>query len=159
MTTAYDFQLTTLKGEPLPLAQFSGRPTILINTASQCGFTPQYADLQLLWDEFKDQGLNVLGIPCNDFGRQEPDTDSTLAAFCQRAYGITFPMTGKIHVRGEGIHPLYAWLATQGGYFSRPRWNFHKYLINRDGKMMDWFASITNPKAARFRHAIERLIA
>ena len=158
MTTAYDFQLTTVDGAPLPLANFSGKPLLLVNTASKCGYTPQYADLQKLWDEFTTRGLIVLGVPCNDFGGQEPESESAIAAFCQRAFGITFPMTAKIHVRGAHRHPLYTWLASQGGFISRPRWNFHKYLIGRDGKMADWFSSMTRPSASRLRAAVQSLL-
>ena len=158
MTDVYDFQLTALDGTPLPLANFRGLPILLVNTASECAYTPQYADLQKLWDEFKARGLVVLGAPSDDFGRQEPGTEPTIAAFCQRAFGITFPMTAKVHVRGAQCHPLYAWLAREGGWISRPRWNFHKYLIGRDGKMADWFASMTRPAASRCRAAIERLL-
>lgn len=158
MTTAYDFQLTRIDGAPLPLASFSGKPVLLVNTASQCGHTPQYAELQKLWDEFKSRGLIVLGVPCDDFGGQEPDTESGIAAFCERMFAITFPMTSKIHVRGAERHPLYTWLATQSSLLARPRWNFHKYLIGRDGQMADWFASMTRPTASRFRAAIERLL-
>ena len=158
MTTAHDFHLTTIDGAALPLANFSGKPVLLVNTASKCGYTPQYADLQKLWDEFKSQGLTVLGVPCNDFGGQEPETESAIIAFCQRAFGITFPMTSKVHVRGAQRHPLYTWLATQGGFFSRPRWNFHKYLIGRDGKMVDWFSSMTRPNTSRLRAAVQSLL-
>lgn len=158
MTDVYEFQLTALVGAPFSLADFRGRPLLLVNTASRCGFTPQYAELQKLWEEFKSRDLIVLGIPCNDFGRQEPDGEATIAAFCQRAFGVTFPMTAKVHVRGAQRHPLYAWLAAQGGWFTHPRWNFHKYLIGRDGKMADWFASMTSPTASRLRAAIERVL-
>ncbi len=158
MTTAYDFQLTTIEGAPLPLASFSGKPVLLVNTASKCGYTPQYAELQKLWDEFKSRDLTVLGVPCNDFGGQEPETESAIIAFCQRAFGITFPLTAKVHVRGAARHPLYTWLAAQGGFLSRPRWNFHKYLIGRDGKVADWFSSMTRPTAGRFRAAIQSIL-
>lgn len=155
--TAYDFQLRSLDGYLLPLASYRGRPMVIVNTASRCGFTPQYADLQTLWTEFKDRGLIVLGVPCNDFGRQEPGDAAMIAAFCQRAFGVNFPMAAKVHVRGNDTHPLYRWLGKQGGALSKPRWNFHKYLIDRDGRMRDWFACVTSPRSKRFRSAIEGL--
>ena len=158
MTTAYDFHLTTIGGAPLPFASFTGKPVLLVNTASQCGHTPQYAELQKLWDEFKSRGLIVLGAPCDDFGGQEPNTESGIAAFCERNFGVTFPLTSKIHVRGAQRHPLYAWLAAQGSLISRPRWNFHKYLIGRNGEMVDWFASLTRPSASRLKAAIQSLL-
>jgi len=155
---AYDFNLTSLDGSPLPFANFRGKPVLLVNTASHCAYTAQYAHLQTLWEEFRSDGLVVLGAPCNDFGGQEPDVESAITVFCQRAFGITFPMTAKLHVRGTERHPLYAWLASEGGFLSRPRWNFHKYLIGRDGEMTDWFASRTSPTASRLRAAIQRLL-
>ena len=156
--TAHDFTLNTLDGKPLPLKSFDGRPVVIVNTASKCGFTPQYAALQELWSDYKDRGLVVLGVPCNDFGNQEPGDASEIGAFCQRNYGVEFPMAAKVHVRGPEIDPLYKWLATQGGWFSRPHWNFHKYFIGRDGRVKDWFSTFTSPTAYKFRSAVGTLL-
>ena len=157
--TTHDFQLNTLDGKPLPLKSFAGKPVLIVNTASQCGFTPQYADLQDLWRHYKDRGLVVLGVPCNDFGKQEPGDSAAIGAFCQKNYGVEFPMAAKVHVKGPGIDPLYKWLAAQGGWLSRPHWNFHKYLIGGDGRVKDWFSTFTNPKAPRFRRAIDSVLS
>ncbi|TAL04924.1 MAG: glutathione peroxidase [Rhodospirillaceae bacterium] len=158
MPTAFDFSFIDLQGRPFPLGQFSGRPMVVVNTASKCGFTPQYAGLEALWRSRRDHGLVVLGVPCNDFGGQEPGDASTIAAFCDRTYGVDFPLTAKVHVRGPETHPLFQWLAQEGGYFSRPRWNFYKYLIGRDGCLHDWFGSITPPGAGRFVKAVEKIV-
>lgn len=156
--TAYDFSLDTLAGEPLPLSQFEGKPILLVNTASKCGFTPQYEELQALWSHYKPRGLVVIGAPCNDFGRQEPGSADEIRSFCAANYGVSFPMTAKLHVRGGEIHPLFAWLAEQGGLLSRPRWNFYKYVISRDGRLRTWFTSVTKPMSGRMRTAVDRVV-
>ena len=158
-TTAFDFEFHSLRGKPLPLKEFAGKPVIIVNTASKCGFTPQYAGLEALWQKHKDDGLVIIGVPCNQFGRQEPGTADDITSFCQINYGVDFPMTEKVDVKGTGAHPLFQWLAAQGGYWSRPRWNFYKYLITRDGSLETWFASSTRPDSRRFETAVSRLIA
>jgi len=155
MTTAYDFRFDKLDGGALPLSQFKGQPLVIVNTASQCGFTPQYAQLQTLWRENRDKGLVVLGVPCNDFGAQEPGDAATIAAFCAGTYGVDFPLTAKVHVRGPHAHPLFEWLGREGGFLSRPRWNFYKYLIGRNGELLAWFSSLTSPSAGRFQSAVD----
>jgi glutathione peroxidase len=158
--TAYAFDFTNLGGEPLPLRQFAGRPMVIVNTASKCGFTPQYAGLQAVWQRNKDRGLVVLGVPSNDFANQEPGGSAEIASFCAVNYGVDFPLTGKVHVRGSEAHPLFQWLARQGGLLSpRPRWNFFKYLIDRNGEFVTWFTSLTPPHSSRFGRALDRLIA
>ncbi len=156
--TAYDYSLATLAGEPIELSRFAGKPILLVNTASKCGFTPQYEGLQALWSHYRARGLTVIGAPCNDFGNQEPATDADIKAFCTTNYGVSFPMAAKLHVRGPQAHPLFAWLAEQGGVLSRPRWNFYKYLIGRDGSLQTWFSSLTKPMSGRLRTAIDRVI-
>ncbi len=156
--TLYEFELNTLAGGPLPLRQFEGRPLLLVNTASKCGFTPQYEGLQALWSLYGPRGLTVIGAPCNDFGSQEPLGGEDIRAFCAANYGVSFPMTAKLHVRGSRIHPLFAWLAAQGGLLSRPRWNFYKYLIGADGRLRTWFTSVTPPMSGRLRGAVERAL-
>ena len=156
--TAYDFELSALDGKPMPLRQFAGHPLVIVNTASECGFTPQYEGLQTLWREFKDSGLIVLAVPSNDFGAQEPGDAGEIAAFCTAKFAVDFPVAAKRPVRGPAADPLFQWLAAEGGFFARPRWNFYKYLIGRDGRLADWFASATKPNAAKFRRAVQRIV-
>ncbi len=156
--TAFDFRLTSLQGETLDLGDYAGKPLVLVNTASKCGFTPQYRGLQAIWSQYQDRGLTVIGVPSNDFGRREPGDESEIGAFCSRNYGVTFPMTEKLHVRGPETHPLFQWLAREGGMLSRPRWNFFKFVIARDGSLATWFSSITSPDSARLRQAIDRVV-
>jgi glutathione peroxidase len=154
---AHDFTLPGLAGTDLPLRQFAGRAVLLVNTASRCGFTPQYTGLQTLWTEYKARGLTVLGVPCNDFGGQEPGSAAEIGAFCT-ARRVDFPMAGKISVRGPERHPLYAWLAAEGGLLSVPRWNFYKYLIGPDGELRGWFTSVTSAGSGRLRRAVKRTV-
>ncbi len=157
--SAFDFTLTSLRGQPLPLRDFAGRPLLVVNTASRCGFTPQYAGLQALWAEFGPRGLAVLGVPSNDFGKQEPGTADEIAEFCAVNYGVGFPMAAKVPVSGRDAHPLFRWLGDQGGLLSRPRWNFYKYLVGRDGQLSTWFGSTTAPASPRLRAAVEGALA
>lgn len=157
MSGAYDFRFDALHGGAMPLSRFAGQPLLIVNTASRCGFTPHYAGLQRLWTERRDAGLVVLGVPCNDFGGQEPGTAEEIGAFCTAQFGVDFPLTAKVHVRGPQRHPLFGWLAAQGGFLSRPRWNFYKYLIDRQGRLAAWFTSLTPPEAPRLRRAVERI--
>ena len=159
MTTAFDFHLAALKGPPLDLAAFRGRPMLIVNTASQCGFTPQYAQLQALWQEYKDAGLVVLGVPSNDFGRQEPGSNAEIAAFCELTFKVTFPLAAKSCVSGDDADPLFKWLAREAGIIGRPWWNFTKYLIGRDGRLAEWFFCFTPPGARRVRRAVDGAIA
>ncbi len=158
MPTAADFTLTTLRGEPLPLAQFAGRPMLVANTASLCGFTPQYAGLQTLWTQYGDRGLLVLAVPSNDFGNQEPGDATSIGACCDGRFGVTFPIAGKERVKGPQATPLFAWLAEQAGFLGQPRWNFYKYVIGRDGRLVQWFSSLTRPESPRLRVTIERCL-
>jgi glutathione peroxidase len=156
--TVYDFEFTSLKGEKLPLRQFSGRPLLIVNTASKCGFTPQYSGLQAVWQRYKDRGLIVLGVPSNDFANQEPGGSKEIASFCEINYGVDFPLTDKVHVRGPEAHPLFQWFAAQGGVLSpRPRWNFFKYLVDRNGRLATWFSSLAKPQASRVTRALDAL--
>ncbi len=156
--TAYDFTLNSLQGETMPLRRFAGRPLLIVNTASKCGFTPQYGGLQALWSRYEPDGLAVIGVPSNDFGGQEPGGADEIGAFCSRNYGVSFPMTEKLHVRGPETHPLFGWLGQEGGMLSRPRWNFFKYVIGRDGRLAGWFSSITAPGSARVQKALEKVL-
>jgi glutathione peroxidase len=156
--SAFDFQFESLKGDSMPLSSFAGRPMIIVNTASKCGFTPQYKGLETVWQQHRDQGLVILGVPSNDFGQQEPGSSDEIASFCEINYGVDFPLTAKVHVRGAEAHPLFRWLAAKGGFLSKPRWNFYKYLIGRDGQLQTWYGSITKPDSAKFAKAVDRLI-
>lgn len=154
--SAYDFVFTGIDGAPLPLSAFRGKALLIVNTASQCGFTPQYESLQKLWVDYRDRGLVVLGVPSNDFGSQEPGSEAQIKEFCAVNFAIDFPMTGKTAVRGEAAHPFYRWAAAQVGVLGVPRWNFHKYLVGADGRLADWFSTTTTPDAARLREAVEK---
>ncbi|ABS63863.1 glutathione peroxidase [Parvibaculum lavamentivorans DS-1] len=156
--TAYDFDFLSLKGKPLPLADFAGHPLLIVNTASKCGFTRQYKELEALWQKYRDDGLVVLGVPSNDFANQEPGGAAEIASFCETNFGVDFPLTEKVAVKGRAAHPLFQWLAREGGFLSRPRWNFYKYVIGKDGKLVDWFASTTTPGSAKVERAIEKAV-
>lgn len=150
--TAFDFTLDALEGGALPLAPYRGRALLVVNTASFCGFTPQYAALQRLHDRFAPRGFAVIGVPSNDF-RQESTDAARIREFCDTTYGITFPMAGLTRVRGEGAHPLFQWLAARAG--GPPRWNFHKYLVGRDGRGVRSFATAAEPDSPDVLHAVE----
>ncbi|MDE2382981.1 MAG: glutathione peroxidase [Alphaproteobacteria bacterium] len=152
----YDFTLTGLDGKPLPLAQFRGHPVLLVNTASECGFTPQYEGLEKLWEDNKEKGLVIIGVPSNDFGGQEPGTSGEIATFCKKNYGVSFPLADKAVVSGDEAIPVYKWAGEQAGFFGKPKWNFHKYLFDRNGQFVDWFASSTTPDSDKIRYAIQR---
>ncbi|EHL30800.1 hypothetical protein LDG_7161 [Legionella drancourtii LLAP12] len=157
--SAYNFSFNTLSGHsPLPLDSFHGKVLIIVNTASKCGFTPQYDKLEKLYEKYKDQGLVVLGVPSNDFAGQEPGSDQEIANFCQVNYGVSFPMTSKEVVSGKNAHPFYLWAREKLGFGTAPKWNFHKYLINRDGKLIDYFYTITSPDSPRFIKAVEQAL-
>ena len=151
--------LPAIGGGPLDAAQFRGRVVLVVNTASKCGFTPQYEGLEALWRVYRDRGLVVLGVPSNDFGAQEPGTNSDVTSFCRLSYGVDFPLMEKQTVTGGGAHPLYRWAAERTGPLGTPRWNFHKLLIGRDGRLVDWFSSMTAPDATRLRSAIDKALA
>jgi glutathione peroxidase len=158
--SAYDYSFTTLVGhKPLPLDHYKGKVLLIVNTASKCGFTPQYALLEELYKRYEDQGLVILGVPSNDFGGQEPGTDHDVAKFCQLNYGVTFPMTAKEVVSGKDAHPFFLWAKKKLGFGTAPKWNFHKYLINRNGELIDYYYSTTSPDAPRMTKAIEKALA
>lgn len=154
----YDFKLETLQGQPFDLSQYAGRPILVVNTASKCGFTPQYKGLQEIWASKKDDGLVVIGMPSNDFGKQEPGSAEQIEEFCEINYGVGFPIMAKSPVSGRDAHPLFKWLGQQGGMLSKPRWNFYKYLIGRDGQLKTWFSPLTSPDSAKFKKAVDRLL-
>ena len=129
-----------------------------MNTASHCGFTPQYEGLQTLWETYRDRGLVVLGVPSNDFGGQEPGSEAEIKAFCEVNFSVDFPMTEKQVVKGEGAHPFYKWTAEELGFMSRPRWNFYKILVDPEGNAVAWFSSMTKPTSSKVSTAIEAVL-
>ena len=158
-TNAHDFMFTSIDGGDLPLGNYKGKVVLLVNTASMCGFTGQYEGLQTLWADYKDRGLVVLGIPSDDFGGQELDDAKQVKAFCKLNYGINFPMSDIVSVKGPNAHPYYKWIADTHGRLAVPRWNFHKHVIDTNGELVDWFASTTSPKNNRLINAIETALA
>jgi glutathione peroxidase len=155
MTTAHDFEFRSIDGGALPLSSFTGKALLVVNVASQCGLTPQYAGLEKLWREKRDAGLVILGVPANDFGAQEPGTENEIKTFCETRFAVDFPLTAKEHVIGAEAHPLYKWVEKELGEGAAPKWNFHKYLFNRDGTIAGTFGSRTEPGAAELGAAID----
>lgn len=152
---AHRFLFQTIDGAPLPLATFAGKLVLVANTASQCAYTSQYRDLQALHEAYATRGLVVLGTPSNDFGGQEPGEAAEIKGFCSGEYGVTFPLTEKVHVRGADAHPFYRWALDALGTANAPRWNFHKYLVSPDGRLVASFPSGVNPRDPRIVAAIE----
>lgn len=148
MTSLGDFNATSIDGQAVDLSDYEGQVVLVVNTASQCGFTPQYKGLQALHDEYSGEGFTVLGFPCDQFGHQEPGEDAEIATFCERNFGVSFPMFSKIEVNGDGAHPLYQWLKKeQGGLLGgKIKWNFTKFLIGKDGQVIDRYAPTTKPE-------------
>ena len=157
-TLAYDFKFKDLDGSELNLNEFKNKVIIVINVASQCGFTKQYDDMQKVWDKYQDKGVIMLGIPSNDFGKQEPGSNEEIKNFCEAKFGITFPMTEKVSVKGENAHPFYIWARENHGKSAIPKWNFHKIIIDKSGKVSETFSSMTNPSSKKFIKFLEDLI-
>ena len=153
--TAHDYSFTAIDGRPLELKHFAGKAVLVVNVASYCGFTPQYTDLQDLHETYGSKGLVVLGVPSNDFGAQEPRGEAEIAKFCDSVYGVTFPLTAKQTVIGPDAHPLYKWIAAQAGEGAAPKWNFHKYLIGKDGSLVGAWPSRVRPGGSEIVEAIE----
>ena len=156
--TFFDFKINSINGEELDLSSFKGKTILLVNVASKCGFTNQYDDLQNLYDDLKDKGLIVIGIPTNQFGGQEPGSEKEIKNFCETNFNITFPMTSKYEVKGANAHPIYIWAKDTFGKSTVPKWNFHKILINKDGKIEDTFASFTGPLSNKVVKKIEKIL-
>lgn len=143
MTTAFDFSAIDIEGRARSLSEFEGKVLLIVNVASRCGFTPQYAGLQQLWETYRDRGLVVLGFPCDQFGHQEPGSEAEIASFCRLDYGVDFPMFAKVDVNGAQAHPLWTWLKAQKGGFlgiGAIKWNFSKFLVGRDGRVIERYA-------------------
>ncbi|MCT2529822.1 glutathione peroxidase [SAR92 clade bacterium H921] len=148
-TSIYDFNVPTSSGDEQSLQDYRGKVLLIVNTASKCGFTPQYEGLQTLYDQYHEKGLVVIAMPCNQFGKQEPGSNAEVQEFCQVNYGLSFPVMGKIDVNGANRHPLYAYLTKQAGGLITDgiKWNFTKFLIDRDGQVVKRFGSISKPEA------------
>lgn len=159
-TSAFDFDAQTITGEPVSLAQYRGRVLLVVNTASACGFTPQFKGLQALHEQYDTQGLSVLGFPCNQFGHQDPGANSEIASFCELNYGVNFPMMAKVEVNGAGAHPLWQWLkGEKPGVLGTEaiKWNFTKFLVGRDGQVIGRYAPTDTPE--KIAKDIERALA
>ena len=154
----YDFKLESITGEIINFNNYKGKTVLLVNVASNCGFTKQYSDLQNLWEKYKERDLIVLGIPSNQFGGQEPGSNSEIKNFCEINFNIDFPMTTKIDVKGENIDPIYKWALKNYGKKAVPKWNFYKILINKDGKIEQTYSSITNPMSKKITNEIEKIL-
>lgn len=148
MTTLHDFKATAIDGEEVDLSSYDGKVVLVVNTASKCGFTPQYQGLQQLHETYADDGLVVLGFPCDQFGHQEPGDEDEIATFCERNYGVTFPMMAKVDVNGTDAHPVFAWLRQEqrGLLGGKIKWNFTKFLVGRDGQVIDRYSPQTKPE-------------
>ena len=148
----YDLRAKNLDGTPADLTQYKGKVLLVVNTASECGFTPQYAGLEKLYEEYKDKGLVILGFPSNDFGKQEPGSPAEIKKFCETKFHVTFPMFEKVATKGDGQSPVYKFLAAKNG---EPKWNFTKYLVGKDGQVRTSFPSKVTPEAKELRDAID----
>ena len=154
----FDITIKSINGEQLDLNNFKGKTVLLVNVASKCGFTNQYSDLQTLYDQYKSKGLIVIGIPSNQFGGQEPGTNKEIKDFCETNFNITFPMTDKVDVKGKNAHELYVWAKENYGSSTVPKWNFHKILINKEGKVQDTFNSFVGPLSKKIINEIEQIL-
>ena len=155
---AYDFEFKDLDGSALNLSNYKGKVLVVVNVASQCGFTKQYEDMQKIWEKYQEKGLVMIGGPSNDFGKQEPGSNTEIKNFCEAKFGITFPMTEKVSVKGTNAHPFYIWAEKNHGNSAIPKWNFHKIIVDKSGKIADTFTSITNPSSKKFTNRLDKLI-
>ena len=156
--TFYNFELDLITGETISLDKYEGKAVLLVNVASKCGFTKQYTDLQNLWQKYREKNLIVLGVPSNQFGSQEPGSNDEIKDFCETNFNINFPMTSKYDVKGESAHDLYKWAKYTFGKNAIPKWNFHKILIDKNGKIHDTYASFTNPLSKRILNELEKIL-
>ena len=153
----HDFSIESISGEQISLADYKDKVVLLVNTASQCGFTPQYAGLQKIYDRYKDDGFIVLGVPSDDFN-QELSSDDDVKKFCEIRYGVNFPLTSIQKIKGDSAHPLYKWISGNTSVIGQPRWNFHKYLIGKEGKIINWFSSMTSPTSDGLLKQVEQAL-
>ena len=154
----YDFEIESITGDKINFLKYKNKAILLVNVASNCGFTKQYKDLQKLWDKYKDNGLIVIGFPSNQFGNQEPGSNNEIKNFCEVNFNINFPMTTKIDVKGENINPIYKWAFENHGKKAVPKWNFYKILINKEGKIEQTYSSIVNPMSKKITNDIEKIL-
>ena len=154
----YDFKIEDIQGEEVSLDIYKGKTILLVNVASNCGFTSQYSDLQNLWEKYKEKNLIVLGVPSNQFGNQEPGSNSEIKNFCEVNFNVNFPMTSKYDVKGENAHDIYKWAKATFGNKAVPKWNFHKILIDKNGQVHDTFVSFTNPMSNKVLKEIEKIL-
>ncbi len=158
MLSAHDFEFIGIDGKPMPLTAFKGKAVLVVNTASECGFTPQYTDLETLWQRYRDRGLVVLGVPSNDFGGQEPGSEPEIKKFCESKFKVDFPLTAKQKVVGGQAHPFFKWVVRELGEGAAPQWNFHKYLIDPDGAIAGLWPSRVKPLDADITKTVESLL-
>ena len=154
---AYNFKFNGIDGTQINLTDYENKVLVVVNVASRCGFTPQYSDLQKVWEDYKDKDVIIIGVPTNNF-KQEPGSNEEIKDFCETNFNINFPMTEKIDVIGKNAHPFFKWARENYGNGAIPKWNFHKIIIGKDGKVANTFSSITKPSSEKFRKAIEKLI-
>ncbi|MGE3975128.1 MAG: glutathione peroxidase [Bdellovibrionales bacterium] len=156
----YKIPLKTLHGKPATMEQYRGKPLVIVNTASKCGFTPQYKDLQKIYEEYKGQGLEILGFPCNDFGSQEPGSENDISEFCEINFGVKFPLFEKSPVVGLEKQPVFKYLTEQAKpeFRGEVAWNFEKFLVNKKGQLVNRFRSLTKPDSEKFRQAIQEIL-
>jgi glutathione peroxidase len=153
----HDFSIESISGKDIVLADYKDKVVLLVNTASQCGFTPQYAGLQKIYDRYKDDGFVVLGVPSDDFN-QELSNDEDVKKFCEIRYGVNFPLTSIQKIKGDSAHPLYKWISGNTSVIGQPRWNFHKYLISKEGQILNWFSSMTSPTSEGLLKQVEQAL-
>ena len=153
----YDFKINSITGDQIDLKDFKGKPILIVNTASYCGFTKQYNDMQELWEKYRDRGLIVLGVPSNSFNQEKSD-NSAVKEFCEVNFNINFPLTEITDVKGDNAHEIYKWAKANYGKSAVPKWNFYKILINKDGKIEDTYASLTSPTSNKITKKIENLL-
>lgn len=155
-SNAYLFSFKDINGEKIHLNKYQGKVILVVNTASLCGYTPQYARLESLYRAYKTKGLEIIGVPSPDFGNQEYDNNLKIKSFTENTYGISFKLMSPVHVAGKNAHPFYQWANSQFGHMGAPKWNFHKYLINKKGQLIAWFPSSTSPDSSQIKRAIEQ---
>jgi len=155
---AYKFSFNSIDGKIVNLKDFKGKPILIINTASLCGFTNQYADIELLYDNYKENGLVVIGIPSNDFGSQELSSNTKVKEFCTTNFDISFLLTEITKIKGQNGHPFFKWIKQEAGFLAFPKWNFYKYLINNKGELVSWYTSTTNPKSDKIEKELQKLM-
>ena len=154
----FDFKINSIDGNEINLSAYKGKTILVVNVASKCGFTKQYDDLQKLYELYSEKDFIVLGIPSNQFGGQEPSSEKEIKDFCETNFNISFPMTSKYNVKGDDAHPIYIWANETFGKSTVPKWNFHKILVNKEGKIVDTFASFTNPTSKKIIKKIEEIL-